>query len=169
MLSISACFGGVAIVLYKFHRCVPNSSVSRRSIGWTLHQIDVPTTGLHFADIGLFLNDLQELVDKGNTVLVIGHNPHVIKTDYIVDMGLEGGEAGGEILFASSPEEMSRQNTHTEDLLREIFSGKQGERVSGDPGIEPETALDCDDQPATDRGFGIVMVYLACNDLGGKL
>lgn len=51
---------------------------------------------------------------------------------------------------------MSRQNTHTADLLREMFSDKQGEQVSGDPAIELETALDCDDQPATDRGFGVV-------------
>ena len=55
-----------------------------------------------------------------------------------------------EILFASSPEEMSRQNTHTEDLLRELFSGKQGERVSSDPAIEPKTALDCDNEDAAE-------------------
>ena len=118
--------------------------LSRSAIGRTLYLFDEPTTGLHFEDIRLFLNVLQELVDRGNTVLVIEHNPDVIKVaDYIVDMGPEGGEAGGEILFAGSPEEMSRQNTHTADLLREIFSGKQGEQVSGDPAIEPETALDC--------------------------
>ena len=98
------------------------------SRGQTLHLFEEPTTGLHFSDIRLFLNVLQELVDRGNTVLVIEHNPDVIKVaDCIVDMGPEGGEAGGEILFAGSPEEMSRQNTHTADLLREIFSGKQGE------------------------------------------
>lgn len=77
-------------------------------------------------------------------MLVIEHNQDVIKVaDYTVDMGPEGGEGGGEILFAGSPEEMSRQNTHTADLPREIFSGKQGEQVSGDPAIEPETALNC--------------------------
>ena len=118
--------------------------LSRSAIGRTLYLFDEPTTGLHFEDIRLFLNVLQELVDRGNTVLVIEHNPDVIKVaDYIVDMGPEGGEAGGQILFAGSPEDMSRQNTHTADLLREIFSGKQDERVSGDPAIEPETALDC--------------------------
>ena len=80
----------------------------------------------------------------GYSVLVIGHNPHVIKVaDYIVDMGPEGGEEGGQIPFAGSPEEMSRQNTYTAELLREIFSGKQGEQVSSDSTIEPETALDC--------------------------
>ena len=118
--------------------------LSRSAIGRTLYLFDEPTTGLHFEDIRLFLNVLQELVDRGNTVLVIEHNPDVIKVaDYIVDMGPEGGEAGGQILFAGSPEEMSRQNTHTADLLREILSGKHDERVSGDPATEPETALDC--------------------------
>ncbi|MYF63714.1 MAG: excinuclease ABC subunit UvrA, partial [Rhodothermaceae bacterium] len=101
--------------------------LSRSAIGRTLYLFDEPTTGLHFEDIRLFLNVLQELVDRGNTVLVIEHNPDVIKVaDYIVDMGPEGGEAGGEILFAGSPEEMSRQDTHTAGLLREIFSSKQG-------------------------------------------
>ena len=67
-----------------------------------------------------------------------------------MDIGLEGGEAGGEILFAVSPREMGRQNTQSADLLRELFSDKQGEQVSGDPAIEPESALDCNNQPATD-------------------
>ena len=110
--------------------------LSRPGKGKILYLFDEPTTGLHFEDIRLFLNVLQKLVDRGNTVLVIEHNPDVIKVaDYIVDMGPEGGEAGGEILFAGSPEEMSRQKTHTADLLREIFSGKQGEQVFDDSPI----------------------------------
>lgn len=97
--------------------------LSRIGRGNTLYLFDEPTTGLHFEDIRLLLNVLQRLVDKGNTVLVIEHNPDVIKVaDYIVDMGPEGGEDGGDILFAGTPEQMSRQETYTGELLREIFS-----------------------------------------------
>ncbi len=67
---------------------------------------------------------------------MIGHNPDAIKVpDYSADMGLEGGEAGGEILFAGFPEEMVRQNTHAADLFRQSFSGKQCNQVAGDPAI----------------------------------
>ncbi|MCY3628405.1 MAG: excinuclease ABC subunit UvrA [Bacteroidota bacterium] len=96
--------------------------LSRIGRGNTLYLFDEPTTGLHFEDIRLLLDVLQKLVDKGNTVLVIEHNPDVIKVaDYIVDMGPEGGEEGGRILFAGTPEEMSRQKTYTGELLREIL------------------------------------------------
>ena len=89
-----------------------------------MHQIDEPTTGLHFEDIRLFLNVLEKLADRGNSVLVTGHNPDVIKTDdYIVDMGLEGGEAGGEILFAGSPYEMSRQTAKPQTCSGKYFRG----------------------------------------------
>ena len=98
--------------------------LSRIGRGNTLYLLDEPTTGLHFEDIRLLLNVLHKLVDKGNTVLVIEHNPDVIKVaDYIVDMGPEGGEEGGEILFAGTPEQVSKQNTYTGHLLKEIFSG----------------------------------------------
>jgi len=97
--------------------------LSKIGRGNTLYLFDEPTTGLHFEDIRLLLNVLQKLVDKGNTVLVIEHNSDVIKVaDYIVDMGPEGGDEGGEILFAGSPEEMSKQDTYTGHLLREVFS-----------------------------------------------
>ncbi len=98
--------------------------LSKIGRGNTLYLFDEPTTGLHFEDIRLLLNVLQKLVDKGNTVLVIEHNSDVIKVaDYIVDMGPEGGEDGGEILFSGSPEEMSQQDTYTGHLLREVFAG----------------------------------------------
>ncbi len=105
--------------------------LSRIGRGNTLYLFDEPTTGLHFEDIRLLLDVLQRLVDKGNTVLVIEHNPDVIKVaDYIVDMGPEGGDEGGEILFSGTPEEMSRQETYTGHLLHEILSdesaGKSG-------------------------------------------
>ncbi|MCY4232300.1 MAG: excinuclease ABC subunit UvrA [Bacteroidetes bacterium] len=97
--------------------------LSKIGRGNTLYLLDEPTTGLHFEDIRLLLNVLQKLVDKGNTVLVIEHNSDVIKVaDYVVDMGPEGGEDGGEILFAGSPEQMSKQDTYTGHLLREVFS-----------------------------------------------
>lgn len=99
--------------------------LSRIGRGNTLYLFDEPTTGLHFEDIRLLLDVLQKLVDKGNTVLVIEHNPDVIKVaDYIVDMGPEGGEEGGNILFAGTPEEMSCQETYTGDLLKEILPEK---------------------------------------------
>lgn len=89
----------------------------------TLYMLDEPTTGLHFEDIRLLLSVLQKLVDKGHTVLVIEHNPDVIKVaDYIIDMGPEGGEDGGEILFCGTPEEMSLQPTYTGALLQEVLS-----------------------------------------------
>lgn len=102
--------------------------LSRIGRGNTLYLFDEPTTGLHFEDIRLLLNVLQKLVDKGNTVLVIEHNADVIKVaDYIVDMGPEGGEEGGNILFAGTPEEMSCQETYTGDLLKEILPEKCGQ------------------------------------------
>ena len=106
--------------------------LSRIGHGNTLYLLDEPTTGLHFEDIRLLLNVLHKLVDKGNTVLVIEHNPDVIKVaDYIVDMGPEGGEEGGQILFAGTPEQMSRQDTYTGQLLKEIFSGKSVSKSNG--------------------------------------
>ena len=96
--------------------------LSRVGKGGTLYLFDEPTTGLHFEDIRMLLDVLQKLVDKGNTVLVIEHNPDVIKVaDYIVDMGPEGGEEGGQVLFSGTPEEMSQQETYTGELLREIL------------------------------------------------
>lgn len=84
------------------------SELSRVSTGRTLYILDEPTTGLHFADVGMLLNVLGRLVDKGNTVVVIEHNMDVIKTaDYIIDLGPEGGEKGGEVVATGTPEEVS--------------------------------------------------------------
>ena len=99
-----------------------SKELSRPGRGDTLYLLDEPTTGLHFEDIRHLLAVLQALVDKGNTVLVIEHNPDVIKVaDYIVDMGPEGGDRGGEILYAGTPEGLAKQDTYTGALLREIF------------------------------------------------
>ncbi len=84
------------------------SELARRSTGSTMYILDEPTTGLHFEDIVMLMKVLQELVDKGNTVLVIEHNLDVIKcADYIVDLGPEGGDKGGRIMAVGSPEEIA--------------------------------------------------------------
>ncbi len=81
--------------------------LSKRSTGRTLYLLDEPTTGLHFADIEKLLSVLHRLVDKGNTALVIEHNLDVVKTaDYIIDLGPEGGEQGGEVVAVGSPEKL---------------------------------------------------------------
>ena len=74
-----------------------------------MYILDEPTTGLHFEDIKMLLNVLQELVDQGNTVVVIEHNLEVIKTaDWVIDLGPGGGDAGGNVVAAGTPEEISK-------------------------------------------------------------
>jgi len=98
--------------------------LSKKETGNTLYILDEPTTGLHFADIEKLLKVLNKLVDKGNTVLVIEHNPDVIKVaDYIIDLGPEGGEEGGEVVAAGSPEEVAQNpRSHTGKILKEILT-----------------------------------------------
>ncbi|MCD8211441.1 MAG: excinuclease ABC subunit UvrA [Oscillospiraceae bacterium] len=84
------------------------TELSKRSTGRTLYILDEPTTGLHSADVQQLIQVLQRLVDQGNTVVVIEHNLDVIKTaDYIIDLGPEGGDAGGEVVAAGTPEEIA--------------------------------------------------------------
>jgi excinuclease ABC subunit A len=94
--------------------------LSKKDTGKTLYVLDEPTTGLHFQDVKLLLDVLQKLVDKGNTVLVIEHNMDVIKvSDYIVDMGPEGGNAGGQLLISGTPEQVAKaKNSHTGRFLK---------------------------------------------------
>jgi excinuclease ABC subunit A len=91
--------------------------------GRTLYILDEPTTGLHFADIERLLEVLQRLVDSGNTVLVIEHNLDVIKqADWLVDLGPEGGEAGGEVIAVGTPEEVARvPQSYTGRFLRPLL------------------------------------------------
>ncbi|GAB3017807.1 excinuclease ABC subunit UvrA [uncultured Cyclobacterium sp.] len=97
------------------------TELSKKDTGKTFYILDEPTTGLHFKDIGLLLGVLQQLVDKGNTVLIIEHNMDVIKVvDHIIDLGPEGGEKGGEILFSGTPEKMANHpSSHTAKFLKE--------------------------------------------------
>jgi len=97
--------------------------LSKKSTGRTLYILDEPTTGLHFADIEKLLNVLNRLVDKGNTVVVIEHHPDVIKVaDYVIDLGPEGGDEGGEVVAFGRPEEIAQNpRSYTGKMLKEIL------------------------------------------------
>src|SRR5690606_36446354 len=85
------------------------SEVSRRSTGRTMYILDEPTTGLHSADVKRLMTILQKLVEGGNSMVIIEHNLDVIKTaDYIIDMGPEGGNGGGQVIATGSPEEIAK-------------------------------------------------------------
>jgi excinuclease ABC subunit A len=101
--------------------------LSKRQTGKTFYILDEPTTGLHFDDVRHLLDVLQRLVDLGNTVLVIEHNLDVIKTaDYIVDLGPEGGENGGEIVAIGTPEMIMRSRvSHTAAALRKLLAAEK--------------------------------------------
>jgi excinuclease ABC subunit A len=82
--------------------------LSKRDTGTTLYILDEPTTGLHFADIQLLLDVIHKLRDAGNTIVIIEHNLDVIKTaDWVIDLGPEGGDGGGEIIAEGTPEEVA--------------------------------------------------------------
>lgn len=99
------------------------TELSRRDTGKTIYILDEPTTGLHFQDIEHLLNVLQKLVDKGNTVLIIEHNLDVIKcSDYIIDMGPEGGAGGGQVVAIGTPEQVAANPAgYTGKFLREAL------------------------------------------------
>lgn len=99
------------------------SELYRRSNGKTLYILDEPTTGLHTDDIARLLDVLQRLVDNGDTVVVIEHNLDVIKVaDYIIDLGPEGGEGGGQIIATGTPEEVAQMDhSYTGIYLRKIL------------------------------------------------
>jgi excinuclease ABC subunit A len=102
-----------------------STELSKRDTGRTLYILDEPTTGLHFEDVRLLLDVLHRLVDKGNTVVVIEHNLDVVKTaDWIVDLGPEGGDGGGELVAAGPPETIARsRGSYTGTFLAEMLAG----------------------------------------------
>ena len=108
--------------------------LSRRSTGRTLYILDEPTTGLHFHDVAQLLDVLHELVDQGNTMIVIEHNLEVVKTaDWIVDMGPEGGDAGGEVVAEGTPEQIARTaKSYTGQYLKPVLArkAKNGRRAA---------------------------------------
>ena len=89
------------------------SELSKKSTGQTIYILDEPSTGLHFEDIKQLLSVLNALVDEGNTVLIIEHNLDIIKvSDQIIDIGPEGGDLGGEVLFCGTPQQLVKKATH---------------------------------------------------------
>jgi excinuclease ABC subunit A len=99
------------------------TELSKRDTGRTLYILDEPTTGLHFEDVRLLLEVLHRLVDKGNTVVVIEHNLDVVKTaDWVIDLGPEGGDRGGQLVAAGSPELVAKAGaSHTGRFLRKVL------------------------------------------------
>jgi excinuclease ABC subunit A len=97
--------------------------LSKKSTGRTIYLLDEPTTGLHFHDVKKLIDVLNDLVDKRNTVVVIEHNLEVIKSaDYLIDLGPEGGDLGGEVVACGTPEEVSQnKRSYTGEILRPIF------------------------------------------------
>jgi excinuclease ABC subunit A len=105
----------------------------KRSTGRTLYLLDEPTTGLHFDDVGKLLKLLHQLVELGNTVVVIEHNLDVIKTaDWVIDLGPEGGAAGGQLLAVGTPEEIAAaQDSYTGRYLRQVLPAPKAKRRAG--------------------------------------
>ena len=99
------------------------TELARRSTGRTIYILDEPTTGLHVADVHKLIDVLQSLTDAGNTVVVIEHNLDVIKTaDYIIDLGPEGGNRGGEVVVTGTPEQVAAcEASYTGKYLKKML------------------------------------------------
>ncbi len=132
-----------------------SKELSRRATGRTLYILDEPTTGLHFHDVAKLLEVLHELVDAGNTVVVIEHNLEVIKTaDWIIDLGPEGGDAGGRIVAEGTPEDVAKvKESYTGRYLKELLARRGGaaQKESGGAaqGNRPAPAAGAQSKPAT--------------------
>ncbi|MGY9009069.1 MAG: excinuclease ABC subunit UvrA, partial [Rhodobacterales bacterium] len=101
-----------------------SKELSKRATGRTLYILDEPTTGLHFEDVKKLLEVLHELVNQGNSVIVIEHNLDVVKTaDHIIDIGPEGGDGGGEIICVGTPEKVAKcEKSYTGQYLRALLN-----------------------------------------------
>ena len=99
------------------------TELSKRATGKTLYILDEPTTGLHIADVHRLVDILQRLVDTGNSIIVIEHNLDLIKTaDHIIDLGPEGGDAGGEVVAVGTPEQICRnEKSYTGKFLKKYL------------------------------------------------
>ena len=99
------------------------TELSKRATGKTLYILDEPTTGLHIADVHRLVDILQRLVDTGNTIIVIEHNLDLIKTaDYIVDLGPEGGDGGGQVIAVGTPEQICKnEQSYTGKFLKKYL------------------------------------------------
>ncbi|WP_043233063.1 excinuclease ABC subunit UvrA [Bosea sp. LC85] len=117
-----------------------SKELSKRATGRTLYILDEPTTGLHFHDVAKLMEVLHELVEQGNTVVVIEHNLEVIKTsDWIIDMGPEGGDGGGEVVAQGTPEDVVKvSRSHTARFLKEVLARRPLKR----PGKAPAQAAE---------------------------
>jgi len=120
-----------------------SKELSKRATGRTLYILDEPTTGLHFHDVAKLLEVLHELVDQGNTVVVIEHNLEVIKTaDWIIDLGPEGGDGGGEIVASGTPEDIVKaKRSYTGAFLKPVLAksraaARRGRRAADEDGAE---------------------------------
>jgi len=104
-----------------------SKELAKRSTGRTLYILDEPTTGLHFEDVRKLLEVLHELVDQGNTVIVIEHNLDVVKTaDHIIDIGPEGGDGGGQIVAVGTPEEVAEvKGSYTGHYLKDMLKTRK--------------------------------------------
>lgn len=104
------------------------TELSKKATGKTLYILDEPTTGLHIADVHKLVEILQRLVDTGNSIIVIEHNLDLIKTaDYIIDLGPEGGDKGGQIIAVGSPEQITRNDqSYTGKFLKKYLNQSQG-------------------------------------------
>jgi excinuclease ABC subunit A len=112
-----------------------SAELAKKDTGKTLYILDEPTTGLHFEDVRVLLEVVGKLVDKGNTVIMIEHNMDVIKTaDYIIDIGKDGGTAGGEIIATGTPEEVAlNPGSYTGQFLNKELKTSYGKQ-------QPQTA-----------------------------
>ena len=111
-----------------------SKELSKRATGRTLYVLDEPTTGLHFHDVAKLLEVLHELVDQGNTVIVIEHNLEVIKTaDWVIDLGPEGGDGGGEIVAMGTPEDIVKvERSHTGRFLKELLERRPPQKTAAE-------------------------------------